>query len=278
MTTRVDALREGLRTAVQLRPGPPCAHSTRVVCLPSKQAIGVQLSVGAPNLYIVLMKTIERNEAIRLRSSEGLSIREIARVLRVSPTSVSAWVSGITVSPEHTRRLSENMKERGRVGRENASLIAKARRMVWQEEGRKAARGNDSFHASGCMLYWGEGGKGRNQIALANSDPELLCFFVRFLRKYFSVDSASLRLRINCFTDIRSIEEITKWWGTRLGVPVTCFCKPTICMPSKSSKGTRSGKLEYGTCTVVVNQTKIVQHIYGALQEYAGFQRQEWGQ
>jgi hypothetical protein len=31
-----------------------------------------------------------------------------------------------------------------------------------------------------------------------------------------------------------------------------------------------------GTCRIAVHDTQLVQHIYGAIQEYAGFERGEW--
>jgi hypothetical protein len=45
---------------------------------------------------------------------------------------------------------------------------------------------------------------------------------------------------------------------------------------SKYSKRKRVGRLPYGTCRLSVHSTAIVQHIYGAIQEYAGFDRPEW--
>jgi hypothetical protein len=35
-------------------------------------------------------------------------------------------------------------------------------------------------------------------------------------------------------------------------------------------------KLPYGTCRIVVSQTRVVQSIFGAIQEYAGFRRNDW--
>jgi hypothetical protein len=35
-------------------------------------------------------------------------------------------------------------------------------------------------------------------------------------------------------------------------------------------------KLPYGTCKLVVNNTEIVQTIYGSIQEFAGFNRPHW--
>jgi transcriptional regulator with XRE-family HTH domain len=38
----------------------------------------------------------------------------------------------------------------------------------------------------------------------------------------------------------------------------------------------RQNKLPYGTCRLKVCDTSLVQSIYGAIQEYAGFDREEW--
>jgi hypothetical protein len=45
---------------------------------------------------------------------------------------------------------------------------------------------------------------------------------------------------------------------------------------SKYSQKKRKNKLPYGTCRVVVSRTRVVQSIYGAIQEYAGFTRLAW--
>jgi hypothetical protein len=45
---------------------------------------------------------------------------------------------------------------------------------------------------------------------------------------------------------------------------------------SKYSQKKRRNKLPYGTCKLVYNDTRTMQSIYGAIQEYAGFDRPEW--
>jgi hypothetical protein len=45
---------------------------------------------------------------------------------------------------------------------------------------------------------------------------------------------------------------------------------------SKHSQKKRRNKLPYGTVRVCVHSTAIVQSIYGAIQEYGGFERPEW--
>ena len=45
---------------------------------------------------------------------------------------------------------------------------------------------------------------------------------------------------------------------------------------SKASLHKRRNMLPYGTCWLTVCSTAIVQHLYGAIQEYGGFDRPEW--
>ncbi len=45
---------------------------------------------------------------------------------------------------------------------------------------------------------------------------------------------------------------------------------------SKYSKKKRRNKLKHGTCRLTPCDTAVVQHIYGGIQEYAGFDREEW--
>ena len=59
-------------------------------------------------------------------------------------------------------------------------------------------------------------------------------------------------------------------------LPASCLRKSTVNVYSKYSKKKRKGRLPYGTVRVCVHSTKIVQQIYGAIQEYGGFDRPEW--
>ena len=45
---------------------------------------------------------------------------------------------------------------------------------------------------------------------------------------------------------------------------------------SKYTKKKRKNALPYGTCRVAVSRTAVTQHIFGAVQEYAGFTREAW--
>jgi hypothetical protein len=61
-----------------------------------------------------------------------------------------------------------------------------------------------------------------------------------------------------------------------LGLPHSCLRKSTVNVYSKHSQKKRRNKLPYGTVRVCVHSTEIVHSIYGAIQEYGGFDRPEW--
>jgi hypothetical protein len=127
------------------------------------------------------------------------------------------------------------------------------------------------------MLYWAEGAKSRNQVRFSNSDAEMVRLFVRFLREYFAVRDDEIRLTCNLFADhLERQEEREQFWLDTAGLPATCLRKSTVNTYSKYSKKKRCNKLPHGTCQVTVSRTRVVQSIYGAIQEYGGFERREW--
>ncbi len=61
-----------------------------------------------------------------------------------------------------------------------------------------------------------------------------------------------------------------------LELPDTCLRKSMVNAYSKYSQKKRRNMLPYGTCKLTVHRTRIVQTIYGGIQEYGGFERPEW--
>lgn len=105
----------------------------------------------------------------------------------------------------------------------------------------------------------------------------MVAFFLRFLRSCFGVSESKISIRCNLFADHQDRQrEIEEFWLESLGLPRTCLRRSMVNQFSKYSKKKRLNKLPYGTCRLTVCDTKLVQHIYGAIQEYAGFDREEW--
>lgn len=225
------------------------------------------------------MKTAERTEARRLRQVEGLSVGDITRRLGVSKSSVSLWVRDLPLTEDQRARLTAENARHGRQLRGAAENARRSRiaRVRWQDEGRERARRGDPLFAAGCMLYWGEGRKTRNAAQITNSDPEVLRFFVNFLRCQFAVEDDRFAVSCSLFADhLAEQGRIERFWLETLGLPETCLRKSMVNVYSKYSQKKRRNMLPYGTCKVTVNRTRIVQTIFGAIQEYGGFDRPEW--
>jgi hypothetical protein len=130
---------------------------------------------------------------------------------------------------------------------------------------------------AGCMLYWAEGSKERNGIVFANSNLEMVRFFQRFLRSCFDVSPEDFRIRLNVYTgNGLSIGDIENYWLERLELPQSSVRKHVVNHFPTSSSGQKRNRLPYGVCTLKLHSTRVVQHIFGAIQEYAGFEEPRW--
>ena len=224
------------------------------------------------------MKQDKRAEARRLRREQGLAITDICKQLGVAKSSVSVWVRDIVLTEEqqtalHAQHYAYWAQLRG--AHTNA-IRGRERRQQYQDEGRQKAREGDPLHLAGCMLYWGEGAKNKNSLKMSNSDVGMLVFYMRFLRESLQVSDSDIAIRIMCYLGNGvSQQDIETFWLTNLRVPLSCLRKTIINVQPVSSQQ-KGRKLIYGTCEVYINDTRIAQHVLGAIQEYAGIEKPEW--
>jgi AcrR family transcriptional regulator len=221
-----------------------------------------------------LTKPSERATARRKRAVHGTPMKQIAAELGVSVSTVSLWVRDIEIAPEHVERnlrrgrsaFADTWREKNRM-----------RRREYQDEGRLRARQMEPLHMAGCMLYWAEGSKNRNCAKLANSDLNMVGFFRGFLSKCFGVSAERFSLRLNVYLgNGLAISEIEQHWLEAVELPRDCLRKHSINHFPTSSSGKKANHLPYGVCTIGVCDTWIVQHIYGAIKEYGGFDEPRW--
>jgi len=214
-----------------------------------------------------------------MRREEGWSVKEIAQLVGVSRSSVSVWVRDVPLTDAQRETLRQrNPSHNGQCkGAAANARIARARRCEYQQYGRALARVLDPLYVAGCMLYWAEGGKSRYQARLVNSDPELLRFFAKFLRTCLNVPDHKMRVGCHLFADHESKQrEIEDFWLRTVSLPRSCLNKSMVNHYSRWSQKKRKNKLRYGTCKLVVSDVRVVQAIYGGIQELAGIERPEW--
>lgn len=205
------------------------------------------------------MKAEKRNEARQLRCEQRLSITEIARILGVAKSSVSLWVRDIELSDSKKDILNyQHYAYRAQTRGAHTNFIKfRALRLEYQEQGRRKAREKDPLHIAGCMLYWAEGRKHRNSLALANSDAGLIHFYSRFLRESLAVENHQISISINCYVDSdHSQPDIENYWLAVVQLGYQNLRK-TIVNNTPSSSKQLGRKLHYGVCTVMVHSTQL---------------------
>ena len=206
-------------------------------------------------------------------------MKEIANLVGVSLSSVSVWVRDVPLTAEQRKALLwRDPAVNGQcVGAAANKARARERREKYQDARRRLAQDGDVQHAAGCMLFWAEGSRQRNTVVFTNSDPEMVRFFAAFLRQHNGVPDGAFRVDCNLFADhVERQRAIEQFWLDTLELPSSCLRKSTVNVYSKYSQKKRKNRLPYGTVRVCVHSTELVQSIYGAIQEYGGFERPEW--
>lgn len=186
----------------------------------------------------------------------------------------------IPLTAAQTQRLAEKKRNPAFYaqvsGAQANRLKAHRQRAKYQEEGRIKARERDWLHTAGCMLYWGEGSKERNMCKITNADAGILIMFKQFLDAFFQPADDAYYIRLNCYLGQGiSQSEIENWWLSQLKLQHITLKETRLNNKPVSSKQ-KGRTLIYGTCSLGVNSTQIVQHIFGAIQEYSGIDNPDW--
>ena len=218
-------------------------------------------------------KEWEQQEARRLRGL-GYTIPEIALELGVSKGSVSAWVRGVPLTEEQLAQIDADKRAKlaaqNKGGQANREKFLKLREQ-YQADGRARAREMRPLHMMGCMLFWAEGTKTRNNLTFVNSDPAMILFWMRFLREEMGVEDEVIRVRAHVHHEDQ-VKPAERYWLQLTGLPKSALRKTQI----KKGSDTRHNTLKHGVCSVRVQSTELVMHVFGAIQEYGGFENPDW--
>jgi len=219
-----------------------------------------------------MSKSVQKIEARKLRS-EGESIKKIARQLRVSVGSVSAWCRNVELSSAQKKALDNNARNpyyggRGiylrRLKKRIDSKTEKLKMIGIKKIGRLNKR---ELFLTGASLYWAEGFKKDSQAGLASLDTKMIQFFVRWLKICFGYQDKDLifRVTVNISHKYR-ITEIEEYWSKVLNIPLNQFRKPFF-QNFKWKKTYENPNEYYGVLRVKVRKSKdFLRKIYGFIE------------
>lgn len=199
----------------------------------------------------------ERERARELRA-QGMTMPDIAAVVGVSKSSVSLWTRDVefvaTTGRRGPRRRGPNALQRRKV--------AEIAEMNERGEARLGTLSEQAFLAAGAALYAGEGSKGDGSVKFANSDPRMVAFFLKWLRKFFDVDESRLRVTLYLHVGL-DYTEAARRWSEVTGIPLEQFRKPYRAVPDA---GIRHNKHEFGCASVVYSCARTHRAVMGLVR------------
>ena len=206
-------------------------------------------------------KLAERQQARQLRRA-GLPLAEIAARLGVSKSSVSLWVRDVEFEPlprrPRGRRRAPNALQRHKQA-EIDQLLTEGRARIGQLSER-------DFLVAGVALYAGEGAKRDGAVKFANTDPRMVAFYCAWLRRFFEIDEARLRVRLYLHEGLDLAASVT-FWSKVTGIPPSQFQKPYRAVPDPSI---RRAKHVHGCVSIDYSSSATHRSIMGLVAALLG--------
>jgi hypothetical protein len=207
-----------------------------------------------------------RQDAQRLRLA-GRSLREISEELGIPKNTLSSWLRDIELTPDQHKRLQEKKLQAG-FANEHARFVAaewhhRQKQDRIEAELLKATDLLDSLeqpmhanHIAAAMLYLGEGSKGEDVFRFANSNPDIIRYWLYLLRTGFVIDESKFRLRIMIRAD-QDGDEILEYWKQ-----LTHIEKVMPVFTDLRSLGKSPTYTDYkGVCTIHYNDISIRRYL-----------------
>ncbi len=199
--------------------------------------------------------TIEKIK--KLYYEEGMSVPEMADKFNGSIGSIYKQMKKHGIkrrSRKETNQITFNKKE----------LSFNPRKKLSPKE--------EKLKIAGVMLYWAEGSKNRVQdnksrgdvVDFANSDPEMIKIFLRFLREILEIDEKRIRIYLYCYAN-QNVEQLKEYWSELTKVPLSQFTKPYIREDFSLKK---TGRMKYGLVHVRYSDKKLFLQIQKWTKEF----------
>lgn len=219
-----------------------------------------------------MSKSVQKIKSKELRN-QGKSIKSIAKELGVSVSSVSVWCRDVELSPSQKKVLETNARNPYYAGRgiylknlkKRTDLkVKRLERFGIKKIGKLAKK---ELFVAGAALYWAEGFKKDSQAGLASLDPDMVKFYIKWLKVCFGYKNEDLIFRVTAnISHKRRIEAIEKYWSNELKVPQNQFKKPFF-QNVKWKKTYENPNEYYGVLRVKVRKSKdFLREIYGYIE------------
>lgn len=217
-----------------------------------------------------MAKSKEKEAALLLRKN-GASIKNIAKKILVSQSTVSYWCRDIVLTKEQITKLKNNQITSGILTGEK---LRKNR--IERTKKSKAQGATDVSNISkrdlfilGLGLYWGEGYKqGSQEFGFTNKDPFIILYCIKWLKEIYNVDKKDIIARVSINSSEKSREkEIIDYWCKVTKIKPNQFTKTSF-IKTKSKKVYENKKFYFGTLRIKTRRsTDLRRRILGSLEK-----------
>jgi len=227
-----------------------------------------------------MVKLEERRKAKRFRR-KGRGIKEIAKKLNVSPASVHKWCQDIKLSPLQRKQLDRKVFKALQKGRKKVARNQRQKRLKEIKELKDkgieevGSLNKREFFLAGTALYWAEGFKKDSRLGFANSDPNMIKFFLKWLIESCGVPKKDIRLRVGLNISHKNrTREVEKYWSKLTGISLSQFQKPFF-QKFKWKKEFKKPEEYFGVLRIRANKQRVLfrkihGYIEGLKQNQAG--------
>ena len=162
--------------------------------------------------------TIHRARTLRL---DGIALRDIADELGIALSTAHRWTADLPGPPRELWRPAIRLTK-GRLHEARLADLADAEE--WASD-RLATLSDDAFFAGGVALYVGEGHKRDGAVGFTNTNPDVVAYFLRWLRRYFDVEEERLRAHLYLHEGL-DLDAAVEHWSRVTRIPSEQFGKP----------------------------------------------------
>ena len=121
------------------------------------------------------------------------------------------------------------------------------------------------LRAIGVMLYWGEGYKTNKStcVDFANSDPEMIDMFVKYLNNTYELQKSKFRVLLYCYSD-QNIKDLIDFWSKLTKIPKNQFTKPYVRKDFRQD----GRKMKHGLVHIRYHDKKLLLNIKNYIDFY----------
>lgn len=171
-----------------------------------------------------------KNKAVQLRK-EGNTYSEILKKIPVAKSTLSLWLRSVNLSKKQKQNLTIKKMQAAMRGGEakKRKRIENSKKIINQAKMEIGEITDREAWLAGTMLYWAEGSKQKETnisvgVMFSNSDPAMIKFFVKWLKKYLRVTDQDIILEIYIHENFKAKkDQFIKFWSDELGLPIEKF-------------------------------------------------------